>query len=289
MGLRPVSPLRRPGLLAACAATVAVLLSGCLVVDPASPSAAPPPADRDVSLRDILEGLVSRAKPEQAPDRGNNPNRTVTDFQNFEESVFIEVDAFWRDSFARAGRSGDFESPGRVWVPPGRFARSNCVDAVTTDTSPFYCPGSEVGVRQDTIYAGTAWMYNNVYAAHPRVADFAVAVVIAHEYGHHFQRLIGALGPSGRPCCNLRTINTELHADCLAGIWANSAYSKGELNEGDYEEGVQAMRDAADPIGTRPTDVGAHGNEQQRVGAFRTGFENGSTRACSQFLSATFR
>jgi uncharacterized protein len=72
-----------------------------------------------------------------------------------------------------------------------------------------------------------------------------VAAVLVHETGHHVQNLIGTLQDP-----KLYTIQRELQADCMAGIWGRSVYEEGSLEPGDVDEALQVMADAADLPGT---------------------------------------
>jgi predicted metalloprotease len=73
--------------------------------------------------------------------------------------------------------------------------------------------------------------------------DFAQAYVVAHEVGHHVQNILGALsGPAGltRVEANAQSVQQELQADCLAGMWGNSTGGRNFLEAGDVEEGLRA-------------------------------------------------
>jgi predicted metalloprotease len=79
---------------------------------------------------------------------------------------------------------------------------------------------------------------------------------------------------------SLLTIQRELQADCLAGLWGRSVYEEGSLERGDVEEAIQSLQNVADLPGTPPTDPGAHGNEEQRIVAFMTGYESRDGSQC---------
>jgi|SRR6185369_16911684 len=103
-----------------------------------------------------------------------------------------------------------------------------------------------------------------------RFGDFAPAIIIAHEIGHHTQRLLGIIG-SGAP-----SIQIELQADCLAGRWAASAGARGLLEDGDIQEAYGSLFSVGDPAGTPWFAPGAHGTPQQRQNAFAFGLAGGA-------------
>ncbi len=107
--------------------------------------------------------------------------------------------------------------------------------------------------------------------------DFAVALVLAHEWGHVVQRRGRVRGP---------TIMTELQADCFAGAWSADIAAGGrsvlQLEEGDLEEAMAGYLLFRDPPGTSPTDPSAHGSAFDRVAAFQDGFFEGVGR-CERY------
>jgi predicted metalloprotease len=121
----------------------------------------------------------------------------------------------------------------------------------------FYCPAEEA------IYYAPAGL-----AAHRRrIGDFAPIVVLAHEWGHHLQTLLGITPAPG---------NTfELHADCLAGAYASDAGQRGLLDPGDITEAVAMSAAAGDPLGLPQDTPGAHGINDDRITAFMRGYLGG--------------
>ncbi|MCP4223955.1 MAG: hypothetical protein GY773_11475, partial [Actinomycetia bacterium] len=110
--------------------------------------------------------------------------------------------------------------------------------------------------------------------------DFAVGLVIAHEYGHAMQARGRVDGP---------TIFVELHADCLAGAWAGSvAAGEGGMapffDRDDLDGAIGGFLTFADPRGTPAADLEAHGTAFDRLNAFSEGFENGLT-PCGAYLT----
>jgi predicted metalloprotease len=125
--------------------------------------------------------------------------------------------------------------------------------------------------------------------------DFAQAYVIAHEFGHHVQNLLGISDdvrtdqqkdPGG---ANELSIRLELQADCLAGVWAHSAYEQKLLESGDLEEGLAAAAAVGDDRIQKQAGAAVdpeswtHGSSEQRTTWFRKGFDGGDPGACDTF------
>jgi predicted metalloprotease len=195
----------------------------------------------------------------------------------FLDSVLADVDAYWHEMDAAAGRPAP--SVRHVWVAPGAQVDTGC-GVKAADTAAFYCSAD------DTIYIGQAFasaLYNGVLASLPgqragfgrAIGDFAVAYVVAHEYGHNVQQEKGVL-TSGK-----RALPTELNADCLAGTWARWDYGKGRLDPGDAQEGLDAALAVGDFDLLSPQH---HGTPQERRDALQTGLNSDSPSACDRYL-----
>jgi uncharacterized protein len=157
---------------------------------------------------------------------------------------------------------------------------------------PFYCPGDE------KVYIDLAF-YRDLRDRFRAPGDFAQAYVIAHEVGHHVQKLLGTAakvdGARGRVSeaqFNRLSVRMELQADCFAGMWAHRAQrERGLLEPGDLEEGLGAAAAIGDDRlqrqsgGSVVPDSFTHGSSEQRVRWFRTGFDTGSLKACDTFAA----
>ncbi len=122
---------------------------------------------------------------------------------------------------------------------------------------PFYCP-----LDQD-VYIDLGF-YNELSKRFGAPGDFAQAYVIAHEVGHHVQKLLGISGkvqqaqernPSQR---NALSVRLELQADCFAGVWGHSAAKRGLLDPGDTDEGLRAAAAVGDDRIQRATTGAVH-------------------------------
>jgi predicted metalloprotease len=108
--------------------------------------------------------------------------------------------------------------------------------------------------------------------------DFAVAAVVAHEWGHHMEHVYGWSIES------LYSIQIELYADCTAGAVAAALYWEGVLEAGDLEEAYQLALVIGDPVGTDPSIPGAHGTPDQRIASFMGGYFLGDSYDCDMVV-----
>jgi uncharacterized protein len=156
---------------------------------------------------------------------------------------------------------------------------------------PFYCP------LDRKVYIDLAF-YDELRRRFGAPGDFAQAYVIAHEVGHHVQKLTGIeqqvrRSQRQRPqLANQLSVRLELQADCLAGVWGHSTSRRDILEEGDVEEGLRAAAAIGDDRIQRQTggrvvpDAFTHGSSAQRVAWFRRGLERGDPDGCDTFGSA---
>lgn len=203
----------------------------------------------------------------------------------FEFVKFVETDiqAFWDQAFTAAGES---YRPARLRVFRDAV-RTSCGDA-TSAAGPFYCPADE------NVYLDLAF-FRELEQRFGAPGDFAQAYVIAHEFGHHVQNLVGTMGQvqvaqrDDPGSANDLSVRLELQADCYAGVWGHSAYQENQLEEGDLEEGLQAAASVGDDrlqerAGVRvDRETFTHGSSQERQDWFLRGFNEGTTQACDTF------
>jgi uncharacterized protein len=192
---------------------------------------------------------------------------------------------------------------------PGRYERTRAAlfrDSVDSAcgfaqaaTGPFYCP-------QDARVYLDLGFFDELKNRFGAPGDFAQAYVLAHEVGHHVQRLLGIeervrAAQRSRPgSSNAASVAMELQADCFAGVWGHTAAQPGraaagrvELEPGDVEEGLNAAAAIGDDRLQRMSsghvmpDRFTHGSSAQRVDWFRRGLTAGNADACDTFARAT--
>jgi hypothetical protein len=169
-----------------------------------------------------------------------------------------DINDFWRETFKDYGY--EYTEP-RIVIFDRSQVRSGC-GVAPAQVGPFYC-----NVDHTMYYP--VWFMEQQWRQY---GDYAVVTIIAHEWGHSIQNLLGVLQSGDY------TINIELQADCFAGAYtqyANESSTKIRLDASDLQEGAIALFNAADPDGTPWWDSQAHGTGDQRAQAFEDGFKFG--------------
>ena len=155
-------------------------------------------------------------------------------------------------------------------------------------TGPFYCPGDE------KVYIDLGF-YDELKQRFGAPGEFAQAYVLAHEIGHHVQKVIGVearvrqLQEQDRRAVNPLSVKLELQADCFAGVWAHSTQQRNLLEAGDIDSAIGAAAAVGDDrlqnmsAGRVSPESFTHGSSAQRTQWFRTGFESGEMKSCNTF------
>ena len=271
--------LIRPRLLAA-ATLLLVLGGGSLYLASTSTSTTPrTPAAKDAGRLTAPAGAGGHNLILGSKDSAQ-PQTT----EQFLTAVTKDVDAYWTKTFKASGLPEP--KVAYAWIPAGRTAASACgdEDGAMGDDAAAYCPGD------DTIYISEKFatdIYNGALdQALPgssrgygrTVGDFAVAYMVAHEYGHQVQDELGLFDRYGE---SVPTMSFELQADCFAGTWAKSAADQDRLEDGDMQEALDAALAVGDFDTANPSH---HGTPQQREAAWNRGFESGDPSSCSTYL-----
>jgi predicted metalloprotease len=157
-----------------------------------------------------------------------------------------------------------------------------------TATGPFYCPGDE------KVYLDLGF-FQELKDRFGAPGEFAQAYVIAHEIGHHIQRLLGTerkvrrLQQQDPESANPLSVRMELQADCYAGVWGHSTEERKIIDENDVKAGLRAAASVGDDrlqkmaTGHVSPESFTHGSSAQRVQWFRRGLDSGEISACNTF------
>jgi predicted metalloprotease len=158
---------------------------------------------------------------------------------------------------------------------------------------PFYCPGDE------KLYIDLSF-FRDLQTRFRAPGDFAQAYVIAHEVGHHVQKLTGAFrrleeaqGRVPKAEFNRISVRMELQADCYAGVWGHHAGNMKQLDSGDIAEGLNAATAIGDDRLQKATqgrvvpESFTHGSSDQRMRWFKRGLDSGRPKDCDTFSAAS--
>jgi predicted metalloprotease len=205
-------------------------------------------------------------------------------------AVVNSLDGYWSDAFARSSMT--YQPPRTNFFSGG--VSTGCGSA-TSDVGPFYCPADA------EVYIDLTFFRELETRFGAEGGPFARAYVIAHEYGHHIQNLLGtssrvqsrATGPTSG------SVRLELQADCYAGVWANHATTVPtrtgrplitEVNQADIDAALDTAARIGDDYIQRELGGGrvdesqfSHGSSAQRERWYSTGLQTGNPAACNTF------
>jgi len=214
----------------------------------------------------------------QLPQSAQVDNQAPRDeASKFVAVVLADTEDAWKEVFRQMGR--EYQEPRLVLFTD--MIQSGCGFA-SGATGPFYCP-------QDRWVYIDLGFFRQLQERLGAGGDFAEAYVIAHEVGHHVQKLLGitdrvdaARRRASEAESNRLSVRLELQADFLAGVWARYADRvKHVVEAGDIEEAMRAASAVGDDRLQRHSrgyvvpDSFTHGSSEQRVRWFRRGYETG--------------
>jgi predicted metalloprotease len=257
------------GLVGVVAYVVIRLLGGNVAVEPGGGHYAPPPPPprENAQLGGSCEGVTSTS----APDK-------------FISCVVTNVQRFWARELPQRGER---YQPAHL-VLFSDATPSGCGTA-SAATGPFYCP------RDGKVYLDLGFFRELSARFHARGGDFAQAYVVAHEYGHHVQDLLGIerrvrLAERDDPReRNPLSVRLELQADCFAGVWGHSAYEKGTVSRAEIAQALDAAAAVGDDRiqkqvqGRVTPETFTHGSAAERMRWFEAGMRGGDPDACDTF------
>lgn len=236
--------------------------------------------------RQLLDsGAVPQEGPPPATRTGPQQPQRADEQSQFIRRVLGTTEDVWNEVFRRNG--SQYREPTLVLF--SGQVQSACGRA-TASVGPFYCPGDE------KVYIDLSF-YDELQTRFRAPGDFAQGYVIAHEVGHHVQKLVGTSDKvtqlqqraRSEAQSNDLSVRLELQADCYAGVWGFYAKQKNILDTGDLEEALNAASAIGDDTLQRQSggrvvpDSFTHGSSEQRMRWFRAGFDSGDMRRCDTF------
>ena len=236
-----------------------------------------------VDPRMALNVAEQVAPPAQQQGRQGTPS---DEMGQFVAKVLGSTEDVWTQIFERSG--AQYRPPTLVLYDG--LTRTACGTGQAA-MGPFYCPNDE------KLYVDLSF-YRDLQNRFHAPGDFAEAYVVAHEVGHHVQKLTGqfcrleaargrAQGASGV------SVRMELQADCYAGVWGHYAGMMNELDPGDLEEALNAATAIGDDRLQQQTqgrvvpESFTHGTSAQRTRWFKRGFDSGRPQDCDTFSAAS--
>ena len=202
---------------------------------------------------------------------------------SLEETIDLtvaDVQAYWAKQFPATFKGSRYQAipAGRIFPYDSTTGAHGCGDPGPRPYVPnaSYCPAD------DTVTYDIEGLFPDMYKD---FGNFAVAMVLAHEWGHAIQERSVGLGRLDAQ--QVPSIIVETQADCYAGSWARRVNDKKaktlQLERGDLDVALAGMISVADQVGTQPTSGRAHGSAFDRITAFQQGFDNGANR-CATWL-----
>jgi predicted metalloprotease len=196
-------------------------------------------------------------------------------------NALSSLNSTWAPLFAQANVR--FEQPTLNFYQGG--TNSGC-GAAQSAMGPFYCPADQ-GIYIDTSF------YDQLDREMGAGGDFARYYVIAHEYGHHVQNMVGLASQvhsaqqQNPSQANSLQVRMELQADCYAGVWGGR--NKTLLDAGDIDEAMRAAQAIGDDTLQRSAgrqvspESFTHGSSAQRMQWLKRGIDTGNDEACDTF------
>ena len=225
--------------------------------------------------KQVQQIVAPPQQPGQANRQGGPPRPVDPEEEkeaHFTKVVFGDTERIWGELFRKNGK--EYPTP-TLHLFTGAV-RSACGEADAA-VGPFYCPGDSKVYIDLTFYKD---MRQKLHAP----GDFAKAYVVAHEVGHHVQRLMGYSKNKApdRAEGNRGSVRLELQADYLAGVWAHYGQEKYQfLDPGDIDSALNAAYEIGDDRlekkaqGYVVPDSFTHGTSKQRMRWFKQGFDTG--------------
>ena len=217
-------------------------------------------------------------------EAGANAGACQTDLEQQLCGAVNDVSEYWIAEYPKVF-DGQYREAGTVFFTGS--TSTGCGQA-SAQMGPFYCPADEL------VYFDLDFL-TQLQSQFGAVGDLAAQYIVAHEYGHHVQNVLGVSSDVSRlqqqdpSQANQLSVALELQADCFAGAWAKWEDQRGQLEPGEISEALNAAAAVGDDriqeqAGmTVDSDQFTHGTSEQRVSWFRRGYDTADPRRCTTF------
>lgn len=231
-------------------------------------------------------GGTSQAATLPAQSTGSASAGCVTDLEQIVCGVTNDVQDYWTRALPQFFNT-DYEVTDTVWFTGG--TSTGCGQA-SSETGPFYCPADHL------VYIDLEFMQKLENMLIGATSDLAEQYILAHEYGHHVQNLVGTnakvqqASQNDPSRANQYSVAMELQADCFAGAWVGDANARGLLdNASEIQEAIKAAEGVGDDRiqqrtqGRIDPESWTHGSAEQRKSWFMVGFNSQDPTQCDTF------
>lgn len=251
---------------------------------------------------EILSGSGSHVQQPMQPSGGQarRTGKPSDDIGRFVSTVLGNIEVEWTDIFRQAGQT--YRKP--VLVLYQGQTGAACGGAAQSAMGPFYCPNDEKIYLDTSFFREIETRFQGCEVG-SRSCQFSQAYVIAHEVGHHVQKLLNILPKvqqqqqgMDRAGANRLQVRVELQADCLSGVWAKHENDRLQrdgkpplVEAGDIEAALRTASAIGDDTLQRKAsgrvvpDSFTHGSSEQRQRWFTTGYRDGTVASCNTFRS----
>jgi predicted metalloprotease len=252
---------------------------------------------------EILGGGGTHVQQPMQPAGGQarRTGKPSDDIGRFVSTILGNIEVEWVDIFRQSGQT--YRKPVLV-LYTGRTGAA-CGGQAQSAMGPFYCPNDEKIYLDTSFFREIETRFQGCEVG-SRSCQFSQAYVIAHEVGHHVQKLLNILpkiqqqqASMDKAGANRLQVEVELQADCLSGVWANhenvrlkNAGKPPLVEAGDIEAALRtASAIGDDTLQRRATgrvvpDSFTHGTSEQRQRWFTNGYREGTVASCNTFRAA---
>ena len=234
-----------------------------------------------------LTGLMTGQPLQQQEHSQRSISPNEDEAAKFTSVILATTEDTWGQLFEKMGRT--YQQPKLVMY---RGATRTACGTGQSVMGPFYCPADS------TVYIDLSF-YDEMQSKLGAGGDFAQGYVIAHEVGHHVQKLLGIESKvrqlqqnASQAEANRLSVKMELQADCFAGVWGYNMQKQDYMETGDLQEALNAAEAIGDDRlqqqsqGRVVPDSFTHGTSQQRYTWFKRGFDSGDPAQCNTFGNA---